>query len=71
MSRAVAQLLNKDVKIYETHEELSRDKEVDWVFVGSWNNFHRAQVISAFENGKNVFCEKPLATTVEDCIAMK
>ena len=44
---------------------------VEWVFVMSWNRFHREQVCAAFEAGKHVFCEKPIATSPEDCRAVK
>jgi len=52
-------------------EELCTSDEVDWVMIGSWNCFHAEQAIAAFEAGKDVFCEKPLATTPEDCLAMR
>lgn len=40
---------------------------VDWVVVASPNSFHRPHILAAFRRGKHVFCEKPLATTVDDC----
>lgn len=45
--------------------------EVDWVMIGSWNTLHAAQSIRALAAGKNVFCEKPLATNLEDCLAIR
>ncbi|HSI86120.1 MAG: Gfo/Idh/MocA family protein [Candidatus Methylacidiphilales bacterium] len=42
--------------------------DVDWVMVGSWNCFHADQIIAALQAGKHVFAEKPLATTLEDCV---
>ncbi len=50
--------------------ELCSREDVDWVFVGSPNAFHVAQARAALEAGKHVFCEKPLATTLEDCRTM-
>lgn len=58
-------------KVYEDYHELVSDPAVDWVFIGSWNKLHAAQTIAAFEAGKHVFCEKPLATTFEDAIAIR
>lgn len=50
--------------------ELCSREDVDWVFVGSPNAFHVAQSRAALKAGKHVFCEKPLATTAEDCLIM-
>jgi predicted dehydrogenase len=58
------------VKIYEDYHQLVNASEVDWVMIASWNCYHREQVIAAFEAGKHVFCQKPLATNLDDCIAL-
>lgn len=50
--------------------ELAARPDVDWVFIGSWNCHHAAQVVAAFNAGKNVFCEKPLALSLADARAM-
>ena len=54
-----------------SEEALARDPEVDWVFIGSWNSQHALQAILALKAGKHVFCEKPLATSLEDCLAIR
>jgi len=51
-------------------DELSASRVVDWVFVGSPNCHHSGHVLSALRAGKPVFCEKPLATTLDDCLAV-
>lgn len=43
----------------------------DWVMIASMNCDHAQQTIAAFEAGKHVFCQKPLATTFADCLAMR
>ncbi|MFC3999765.1 Gfo/Idh/MocA family oxidoreductase [Nocardiopsis sediminis] len=42
--------------------------DVDAVLVASWGAAHAESVLAAIEAGKPVFCEKPLATTAEDCL---
>jgi predicted dehydrogenase len=60
-----------DVKVHADYHALAQDPNVDWVFVGSWNCFHREQAVAALAAGKHVFCEKPLATTLDDCLAIR
>ncbi|MCD4680807.1 MAG: Gfo/Idh/MocA family oxidoreductase [Bacteroidales bacterium] len=55
-------------KIYSSYQELARDPELDWVLIGSPNVFHKEHILAAFENGKHVFSEKPLAMTISDCL---
>lgn len=57
-------------KIYDNYVDLCNDPEVKWVFVGSWNCFHREHIEAAFAAGKEVFTEKPLATNLDDCLAI-
>lgn len=64
-------VLNCKVRQMASEEALINDPEVDWVFIGSWNSQHARQAILALEAGKNVFCEKPLATEFEDCLAIR
>ena len=53
------------------YEDILGDPANDWIMIGSWNCFHAEHVIAAFNAGKHVFCEKPLATTLTDCVAMR
>ncbi|MFF4350247.1 Gfo/Idh/MocA family oxidoreductase [Streptomyces sp. NPDC001530] len=51
-----------------TGAELVASPEVDAVLVTSWGPTHAEHVLNAVAAGKPVFCEKPLATTAEDCL---
>ena len=50
-------------KALQTGQELIADSEVDAVVVASWGPTHEEYVLACIEAGKQVFCEKPLATT--------
>ena len=50
-----------------TYEELLAREDVDAIAVTSPDTFHEEQAIAALEAGKHVFCEKPLAITIEGC----
>lgn len=64
-------LFNKNSIIYDNYHEMLKNPEIDWVMIGSWNCQHAEHTIASFEAGKNVFCEKPLALSLQDCLAMK
>jgi len=51
--------------------ELLARNDITWVLVASWNKYHAEQVIAAFEAGKHVFCQKPLAVNLDQCLAMR
>ncbi|MFD8380020.1 Gfo/Idh/MocA family oxidoreductase [Streptomyces sp. NPDC059679] len=51
-----------------TGAELIASPEVDAVLVTSWGPTHAEHVLGAIAAGKPVFCEKPLATTAEECL---
>ncbi len=57
-------------RIYDTVEEMVASANIDAVFVMSPNDAHRAPVLAAAAAGKQVLCEKPLAMTEADAVAM-
>lgn len=68
---ALCQELGYQCKNQLSEEALVNDPEIDWVFIGSWNCHHARQAILAMNAGKHVFCEKPLAISLEECLAIK
>jgi hypothetical protein len=53
-----------------TPDEAIADPQVDAVFITVPDYLHRAPAVAAFEAGKHVFVEKPLATTLGDARAI-
>jgi 1,5-anhydro-D-fructose reductase (1,5-anhydro-D-mannitol-forming) len=49
---------------------LLRDSRVDAVFIASPNALHAEHALQAARAGKHVFSEKPMATTLDDAVAM-
>ncbi|MDR1483834.1 MAG: Gfo/Idh/MocA family oxidoreductase [Planctomycetaceae bacterium] len=49
-----------NTKMYDTHEELLANKDVDVVCIASPDRHHAQQTIDAINAGKDVYCEKPL-----------
>lgn len=52
-------------KIYTDYKEIINDPEIDAVLVCSSTDTHAPISIEAINAGKHVFCEKPLANTVD------
>ncbi len=59
-----------DTRRAATAEEALRTPGAQWAMIFSPNAFHREQIVAAFAAGLHVFSEKPLATTIEDCVAI-
>ena len=59
-----------DAKYYTDYKELLKDPEIDVVHVLTPNVAHCPITVAAFEAGKHVMCEKPMAATTEDAEKM-
>ncbi len=61
---------DKNVYSYETFDQIANNPDIDIIYVVLPNALHAEYVIKAAQAGKHVICEKPLATSVEDCKRM-
>ena len=55
---------------YENYDTIAQNPEIDAVYIALPNSMHAEYTIRGAKTGKHVLCEKPMATTVEDCRAM-
>lgn len=55
---------------FDSIDAMLADPNIDAVSVCTANYTHAAITIQALHAGKHVLCEKPMATTIEDCQAM-
>ncbi len=63
-------LQNDECDLYEGYNEFLAHPGLNAVIVATPDYLHRQFVVPACRSGKDVLCEKPLATNLEDCRAM-
>ncbi len=67
---AAHEALKKDVPATRDYKEILARPDVDAVIVATMDHQHREVVEDACAAGKDVYCEKPMAHTIEDGFAM-
>jgi predicted dehydrogenase len=55
---------------YENMDQIKNNPAIDAVYVALPNSMHAEYTIRSAQAGKHVLCEKPMATTVADSLAM-
>lgn len=62
---------DENVFSYENFDDIVKAKDIDVVYITLPNGMHAEYTIRAAKAGKHVICEKPMANTVEEAVAMK
>jgi glucose-fructose oxidoreductase len=55
---------------YENYDKCLQGGEIDAVYIALPNSMHRAYAVAAANAGVHVLCEKPMAMSEEECLAM-
>lgn len=64
------QLPEKNIYTYENFDAIKDNPDIDVIYIALPTQFHAEYTIRAFEAGKHVICEKPMAITIEECDRM-
>jgi predicted dehydrogenase len=57
--------------VYGTAQEMLQREDLDAIDICLHNNLHRSGTVAALESGRHAYCEKPMAGTYADALAMK
>ncbi|MCM8771711.1 MAG: Gfo/Idh/MocA family oxidoreductase [Candidatus Omnitrophica bacterium] len=57
-------------KTYSDYNEFIKDENIELVIVATFSSLHAEHTIKALKSGKNVVCEKPMATNLKDADEM-
>ena len=60
----------KNIYNYDNFDTIANNDDIDIIYVVLPNSMHAEYSIRAAKAGKHVICEKPMATSVEDCEKM-
>ena len=72
LDKRAAELAAKgiQVKTYGDYRKMLEDKNIDAVVIGSPDHWHCLMMVEACEAGKDVYVEKPIGNSIEECRKM-
>jgi len=57
-------------KTYADYRKMLENKDLDVIVIGTPDHWHCLQMVEACETGKDVYVEKPVGNSIEECNAM-
>ncbi len=57
-------------QLYKDYRKMLENKDIDAVIVGTPDHWHCLAMTDSLSAGKHVYCEKPLANSIEECNVM-
>ena len=59
-----------DLLVYKDYRKLLENKDIDAVIIATPDHWHCLQLTDALSAGKHVYCEKPIANSIGEAMAM-
>lgn len=69
-AKEVTEKQGRAPKKYNDYRKLLEQKDIDAVIIGTPDHWHCLQMVAAVQAGKDVYVEKPMANTIEECNIM-
>ncbi|SFE76705.1 Gfo/Idh/MocA family protein [Spirosoma endophyticum] len=66
----VEAIQHKRPQLFKDYRKLLENKDIDAVIIGTPDHWHCMAMTDALSAGKHVYCEKPLANSIEECNLM-
>ena len=60
----------KKPALFADYRKLLEQKDIDAVIIGTPDHWHCLQMVDSVSAGKDVYCEKPLGNSIEECNVM-
>ena len=51
---------------YINTEDMYKNEDIDMVYINTPHHLHKPMIKEAFQEGKHIFCEKPVTISIED-----
>jgi predicted dehydrogenase len=67
----VEKIQGKKPKGYADFRRMLEHKGLDVIIIGTPDHWHTIPFVNALQEGSNIYCEKPLANTIEECNIME
>ena len=68
--RDVLEIQEQAPKLYGDYRKLLEDRDIDAVVIGTPDHWHCLMLVDALAAGKHVYCEKPLANSIQEANVM-
>jgi predicted dehydrogenase len=69
-SAELEQASGKKPTLYKDYRQLLENDDIDFVIIATPDHWHCLQMVHACEAGKDVYVEKPLANSIQECYVM-